>query len=209
METRGGGMECREQGRECCNGECVAVSSYQSDPKHCGKCIVECEKDEKCVKGVCVGSSRGGYSLVVVHKVTSSNLGLERSVTMKAVVRELDVPDEEGNTFAGKGSYDGWARRYNPSCDNQQRTKYETIPLTGQAKGSGNADDMGNGQIALVFTITPLNPPENLPEGVLPALGNLVLTRGSGQDRRTFKMQSDRCRGTLTHVTEWSAKRIR
>jgi hypothetical protein len=209
IAMRGGGQECTEENHECCDGDCVDVSRYQSDPKHCGKCIVECEKDEKCVKGVCVGSNRRGYSLVVVHRVTSSNLGVERSVTMKAVVRELDAPDDEGNTFAGKGSYDGWARRYNPSCDNQQRTKYETIPLTGEAKGSGNADDMGNGQISLVFTITPLNPPENLPEGVLPAFGNLVLTRGTGQESRTLKMQSDRCRGTLTHVTEWTAKRIR
>ena len=128
---------------------------------------------------------------------------------MQAVVRELDAPDAEGNTFAGEGSYEGSARRYNPSCDNDQRTDYSTIPLVGKAKGTATADDMGGGQISLVFTITPLDPPENLPEGVLPALGNLVLKGAVGQESRTFKMQSDLCRGSLTHVTEWSAERIK
>lgn len=150
-----------------------------------------------------------GYSLVVVHRVTSSKLGVERSVTMKAVVRELDTADAEGNTFAGESSYQGSARRYNPSCDNDQRTDYSTIPLVGKAKGTATADDMGGGQISLVFTITPLNQPENLPEAVLPAFGNLMLKGGVGQDSRTLKLQSDQCRGTLTHVTEWSATRIK
>jgi hypothetical protein len=202
-------VECRQEGHECCYGECVEIAKYQSDPKHCGKCIVECEEAERCVKGQCVGRKRRGYSLLVVHTVTSAKLGVERSVTMKADVRELDTPDAEGNTFAGKGSYQGFARRYNPSCDNDQRTAYSTIPLGGKAKGTATADDLGGGQIALVFTITPLKPPENLPEGVLPALGNLVLTGGLGQESRTFEMQSDLCRGTLTHVNEWSATRIK
>ena len=157
----------------------------------------------------CIRPGSQTYSLVVVHRVTSSNLGVERSVTMKAVVRELDTPDAEGNTFAGQGSYDGWARRYNPSCDNDLRTDYKTVPLVGEAKGGGNADDLGGGQISLVFTITPLNPPENLPEAVLPALRNLVLTGGAGHDSRTLKLQSDRCRGPLTDVSEWSAKLIK
>ena len=167
-------------------------------------------------RGIGVGSlyvpfdtDRRGYTLQVVHRVTSAKLGEERRVTMKAVIRELDTPDVDGNTFAGRGSYEGWARRYNPSCDNKGRTDFETITLAGKAKGGGNADEIGGGQTSLIFTITPLNPPENLPEAVLPALGNLVLTGESGQDSKTFEIQSDRCRGTLTHVTEWIAKRIR
>lgn len=202
-------MECRKENHQCCEGDCVDVATYQTDPNHCGKCIVKCEQGERCVKGQCVGSKRRGYSLMVVHRVTSAKLGVERSVTMKAVVSELDTPDAEGNNFAGEGSYDGWARRYNPSCDNDFHTDYTTIPLGGKAKGGGNTDDLGGGQIALVITITPLNPPENLPEAVLPAVVNLVLTGGAGHHSQTFEMQSDLCRGTLTHVTEWNVKRIK
>ena len=154
-------------------------------------------------------SDRLGYALVIVHRVTSEKLGVERSVTMKAVVRELDTPDAEGNTFAGKGSYQGSARRYNPSCDNNMRTSYKTIPLVGKAKGAATADDLGGGQIGLVFSITPLDPPEDLPEQVPPSLGNMAFAGDSGHHTNTFEMQSDLCRGTLTHVTEWSAKRIK
>ncbi|MBA2706857.1 MAG: hypothetical protein H0U59_03520 [Gemmatimonadaceae bacterium] len=127
---------------------------------------------------------------------------------MKAAVRELDTPDAEGNTFAGKGSYDGWARRYNPSCDNNNRTHSENIVLGGKAKAAASTDDLGSGQLSLVFSITPLDSPEDLPERVYPALGSFVLMGGSGRDSKTFTVQSDRCRGTLTHVTEWSATRL-
>ena len=157
----------------------------------------------------CIPPGKAGYSLVILHRVTSEKLGVERSVTMNAVVRELDAPDAEGNTFAGEGSYQGSARRYNPSCDNNMRTDYETIPLGGNAKGAATADDLGGGQISLVFSITPLDPREDLPERVLPSLANMVLAGDSGQHTQTFEMQGDLCRGSLTHVTEWSAKRIK
>ncbi len=151
-------------------------------------------------------SLRAGYSLVVVHRVTSSKLGVERSVTMKAVVRELDTPDADGNTFAGNGSYEGSFRKYNPSCDNDFRTDYETLPLVGKAEGSGFADDMGGGQTSLSFSITPLVADED--GSILPIANALLLTKGKGHESRTFTMQSDLCRGTLTHVTEWSATRL-
>jgi hypothetical protein len=148
---------------------------------------------------------RLGYALVFVHRVTSK-LGEERNVKMKAVVRELDTPDAEGNAFAGRGSYEGSFRRYRVSCDNKMRTDYETIPLAGKAKGVATADAMGDGQTGLSFTMTPLKD-----EGMdlIPVVQSLMLTKGKAQDSRTFTMQSDRCRGTLTHVTEWSATQIK
>jgi hypothetical protein len=65
--SEGGGMECREKNHECCDGKCVDVASYQSDPKHCGKCIVQCEKDEKCVKGECVGRKKETISIRLAY----------------------------------------------------------------------------------------------------------------------------------------------
>lgn len=228
LTLRGGGQECRQQNHECCEGNCVDTAGYQSDPKHCGKCIVECEKDERCVEGACVGSKRRGYSLVYVHRVTSEKLGVETSLTMKAVVRRLATPDAEGNTFAGKGSYEGSFHVHKVNCDNDTPMDSETIPLVGRAKGGAIADNLGGGQISLVFTITPLDPPkmhvltrsfraleqlgglkeEEMPDLVLPIVRNLVLKGGLGQDSQTFTMWGGSCSGTLTHVMEWSATRI-
>jgi len=228
LAIRGGGMECRKENHECCDTECMDMARYQSDPKHCGKCIVECEKDERCVEGACVGSKRRGYSLVYVHRVTSEKLGVETSLTMKAVVRRLATPDAEGNTFAGKGSYEGSFHVHKVNCDNDTPMDSETIPLVGRAKGGAIADNLGGGQISLVFTITPLDPPkmhvltrsfraleqlgglkeEEMPDLVLPIVRNLVLKGGLGQDSQTFTMWGGSCSGTLTHLMEWSATRI-
>jgi hypothetical protein len=86
------------------------------------------------------------------------------------------------------------------------RTDYETVPLAGKAKGVATADDMGGGQTGLTFTMTPVKD-----EGMdlIPVAQGLMLTDGKARDSRTFTMQSDRCRGTLTHVTEWSATQIK
>jgi hypothetical protein len=209
VARRGGGMECRQDNHECCDGNCVDMASYQSDPKHCGKCVVECDEGDRCVKGKCVGKKRTAYLLVFVHRVRSEKLGVERSLTMKATIRKLDTPDAEGNTFAGSGSYEGSFRKYNPSCDNKMRTEYTTAPLVGKARADGAVSELGDGETSISFSITPLAPEQDGGiDAVLPVTQTLVLKGGKGQDSTTFKLQSDKCRGTLTHVTEWSVTRV-
>jgi hypothetical protein len=128
---------------------------------------------------------------------------------MKATIRQLDTPDAEGNTFAGDGSYEGSFRKYNPSCDNKMRTEYTTAPLVGKTKAGGAVSDMGDGTTSLSFSMTPLAPEQDGGiDAVLPVTQTLVLKGGKGQDSTTFKLQSDKCRGTLTHVTEWSVTRV-
>jgi hypothetical protein len=226
LSRRGGGMECRQENHECCEGDCVDIASYQSDSKHCGKCIVECEKDERCEKGECVGSKRAGYSVVYSYTITSEKLGMESTLTMQATVRRLAAPDAEGNTLAGYGSYEGSIHEHKVNCDNKLPMDSETIGLGGKAKATATAESMGAGQTSLVFTITPINPPKrhlftrsfrsveqmgnlkDLPDAVMPAFGNVVLKGGVGQKSQTFQMFGGSCSGTLTHVMKWSAKRI-
>jgi hypothetical protein len=224
----GGGMECREKNHECCDGNCVDMASYQTDPKHCGKCIVQCEKDQRCVKGECVGSKRAGYRISYRMRATSENFGVEMEVGLQATVRTLRVPDAEGNTLAGWGTYEGYIKNRKINCANNAPMDWETIPLVGRARGKASRTPAGGGKTFMTFVITPLDPPkmhlftrsfrgiegaaglkeEDLPDAVLPVLGPLTLRGGRGKDSKSFKMPGDSCGGTMTHDAEWEATRI-
>lgn len=208
---RGGGMECAAADHECCDGYCVDMASYQSDPNHCGKCIVQCEKDQKCVKGLCIGSKRAGYQVSYRMRRTSEKRGVHMDVTLQATVRALPAADKEGHTLAGWGTYEGYIK----NCANQ------TLPLVGRARGTASASSTEPGQIFLTFVITPLDPPklhiffeggvglkeEDVPDALGSVIGPLNLRGGRGQDRKSLKMP-DGCGGMGTDVTEWEAKKI-
>lgn len=227
LAFRGGGMECPKEDSECCDGSCIKVSSYQSDPKHCGKCIVECEEDQRCEKGQCVGSRRTAYSLRYRHRIMSEKLGEESDVIFTAVVRQLAKPDKDGNSFVGWGTYEGGKNLHKVNCDNNLPMDMEEISLAGKAKGTASVDPVGGGKIALSFTITPLNPPkahlltrsfrgleqlggmkaEDLPDALLPVVGLLMMRKGTAKDARSFTMFGGSCSGMLTHTSEWQAWR--
>lgn len=175
-----------------------------------------------------VDSSRLGFSLLYTHRVTAEKLEEVKSdVVMKAEVRRLPEPDAEGNSFVGGGSYRGKFISHKVNCENNLPMDYETIEFANKAKATASADDMGSGQTSVVFTITPIDPPkahllttsfrgleqaggvkeEDLPDLILPVLGNVVLAGDSGQATRTFEMYGGSCSGMLTHVTTWTVKR--
>ena len=175
-----------------------------------------------------VDSSRLGFSLLHTHRVTAEKLEeVQREVVMKADVRRLPEPDSQGNMYGGWGSYKGKVINHKVNCENDLPMDYETIEFTNKAKAAASADDIGGGQTAITFTITPVDPPkahflttsfraleqaadikkEDLPDLILPVLGSLVLAGDSGQETRTFQMHGGSCSGMLTHVTTWTARR--
>jgi hypothetical protein len=223
LAVRGGGMECSADHHECCDGRCVDMASYQSDAEHCGKCVVQCETDERCVNGECVGSQRSGYRLRH-HVRATSKLGVESDIVFTAVVRQLARPDADGNTWAGWGTYEGTINDHKINCNNKMPMDWEEIQLGGKARGTATATRSGNTTL-VSFAITPLNPPKRhlftrsfrrmetaaaaeLPDAVLPVLGTLQLRNGIGRDSRTYDMPGGSCSEKITVVTEWEATRV-
>jgi hypothetical protein len=155
---RGGGQECTAENHECCDGDCVDVARYQSDAKHCGKCVVECESDERCEDGTCVGSQRLGYRIHYQYKRSSQLRGLQLEFGYQAVVRQLRVPDADGNTFAARGTFAGRAVDRKANCLNAAPEDEETIAFEGRLKASGSVTTKGRKQI-LGFALNPVDPP--------------------------------------------------
>ena len=175
-----------------------------------------------------VDSARLGFSLLYTQRVTAEKFEeVQTEVTMKADVRWLPEPDSQGNSYVGWGSYKGKVINHKVNCENNLPMDYETIEFANKAKAAASADDIAVGQTAITFTITPIDPPkahilttsfrgleqaggvkeEDLPDMVLPVLGNLVLAGDSGQETRTFEMYGGSCSGMLTHVMTWTARR--
>jgi hypothetical protein len=219
------GVECRQEGHECCDGECVEIARYQSDPKHCGKCIVDCEQDEKCFQGECVGSKRLGYR-IRYSLVTQSELrGISLDYKYEAVVRELRPPDSEGNNFAGRGTYSGFAVQRKANCLNAAPEDFEKISFEGRVEATAsipisrpNSFTRGN---SLTFALVPLNPPTGhwytksfrgmeekmkqegigQPGLIAPAVGVLKLSGSPMHQRLESELGSNVCDGKVTTIT--------
>ena len=228
LGVRGGGMECSAKDHECCEGNCVDMAAYQSDPKHCGKCIVQCEPDERCERGECVGSKRVGYSIRYRIRYSSKELGVTRDVMFTATVRRLAKPDADGNTYAGWGTFSGVVVNHKVNCANKAPMDWEPIRMDGRAKGTATVDPLGGGKLTLIFTITPLNPPkqhmftksfrgfegaagmkyEDLPDAVLPVVGALQVSAGFGKDEQKMEMPGGSCQKTIEMLNEWDAAQV-
>lgn len=226
--TRGGGMECRQENHQCCDGDCVDTATYQSDPKHCGKCIVECEKDEQCVKGECVGSPRVGYRITYHHKVDTELRGVQIEYTYEASVRQLSKPDADGNNFAGKGTYAGRAVMRKANCFNNFPEDVEPIEFQGRLKGTANVSPSSPGAAWVTFTLEPIDPPKmhfftksfrgleelmkqetgDLPALIFAGVGMVELKGGTGTKTLEGEMGSNACDGKVSLLTETEVMRL-
>lgn len=219
-------VECRKEGHECCDGQCFEIAKYQSDPTHCGKCIVKCEKDERCYKGQCVGSKRLGYR-IRYSLVTQSELrGVSLDYKYDAIVRQLLDPDADGNNFAGGGTYSGFAIQRKANCLNAAPEDYEKIAFGGRVEATASIpmDDPSAfvpiNQM-LTFNLEPLNPPSGhfytrsfrgmeekmkqegigQPGLIFPAVGVLKMSGLPIHQRLESEIGSNVCDGKVTTTT--------
>jgi hypothetical protein len=224
MLALGPPVECRKEGYECCEGDCVEIASYQSDPKHCGKCVVECESDEKCENGQCV-RTRVSYRITFHHKRTTELRGIPLDYTYEAVVRQLRSPDANGNNFAGKGTYSGQAVNRKANCNNNFPEDVEPIAFQGRLRATASIPDEG-GWVS--FTLEPIDPPsmhfftrsfrvlENLmiketgemPALIFPGVGMIELKGGTGHQVTEGEFGSNSCDGKVTVRTEFDITRL-
>lgn len=206
----------------------MKITSYQSDPKHCGKCIVECEKDEQCVKGECVGSPRVGYRITYHHKVDTELRGVQIEYTYEASVRQLSKPDADGNNFAGKGTYAGRAVMRKANCFNKFPEDVEPIVFQGKLTGTANVSPSGPGAAWVTFTLEPIDPPKmhfftksfrgleelmkketgDLPALIFAGVGMVELKGGTGSRTIEGEMGSNACDGKVSVLTETEVMRL-
>ena len=215
-------LECRQAGHECCYGECVDIANYQSDPKHCGKCIVECEQDEQCVKGECVGSKRAAYRIRYRRRVKTELRGESSDYTYEAVVRQLAKPDSDGNNFVGRGTYTGTVILRKANCKNYAPEDVERITFEGRLMAGAKIPlDQPAGWIT--FTLEPIDPPPGHlftktfrgmegemeePPLIGLAVGMIQLTGASAQRSDKREISSNECDGEITASTEVDVDRL-
>lgn len=220
-------VECRQEGHECCDGECVEIAKYQSDPKHCGKCIVECEQDEQCVKGECLGSKRVGYCIRYHRRVETELRGLRSDYTYEAVVRQLAKPDSDGNNFVGRGTYTGTVILRKANCKNYAPEDVERITFEGRLKAGAKIPlDQPGGW--MTFTLEPIDPPQGhfftkTFRGLEPAMekegvyqppliglaaGMIRLAGAGAHEDKNNTISSNECDGATTSSTETDVDRL-
>lgn len=170
-------------------------------------------------------SSTASYELAYHLKITAEKFDEPHTdMVMRAVVHELPERDADGNNFVGKGHYEGRIITRKVNCDNNLPMDREVISFSDSTTATASMDDIGGGQISMIFTITPSNSPkmhmltksfrdveaaaaeDEMPDLILPTLGSVMLKAGEGEQTRTSQMYGGSCAGMLTYDMKWTAK---
>jgi len=86
--------------------------------------------------------------------------GLAQQVTFRAVLRELDEPNEDGDAFVGTGDYNlvAWLRKAN--CHSYAPEESEVVQGGGTVRARGSISSEGPEGLSLIFQLEPTSGPK-------------------------------------------------
>ncbi len=104
-------------------------------------------------------SVRRTFHVTYHRRRETAKHGVAQDVTYRAVLRELDQPDDDGDTFAGTGDYSLLARLWKANCASYAPEELEVISGGGAVRAKGSISSEDPGSISLIFQLEPLSGP--------------------------------------------------
>ena len=183
------------------------------------------------MRTICPTSFRVTYH----QRVETEKGGIGNEVRYRAVLRELDQPDQDGNTFAGTGDYTVLVNLKPANCSYEKMEGVEKIEGGGSLKAGAsiNPSWTGSGAEVMAVSLTPLDGPkqrlftgsftalekmhreesekdgEKAPLLAPDAVGWVELRGRSGDSTHVFSMGTSPCEGLITGTNVTRAMRLR
>ena len=182
------------------------------------------------------GDGRFDVYLVPYHqRVETEEGGIGNDVRYRAVLRELDQPDQDGDTFAGTGDYTVLVNLKPANCSYNKMEGVEKITGGGSLKAGAsiNPSWTGSGAEVMTVTMTPRDGPkqrfftrsfaelekmhgeditkdgEEAPLLAPNAVGWVELRGRTSDSTHVFSMGTSPCEGPITGTNSTRAVRLR
>jgi hypothetical protein len=104
-------------------------------------------------------SLRRTFHVTYQHLRETDKHGVAQNVRYRAVLRELDQPDDDGNTFAGTGEYKLLARLWKANCASYAPEELEVINGGGAVRAKASVSSEDAESISLIIQLEPLSGP--------------------------------------------------
>ncbi len=179
-------------------------------------------------------SLRRTFHVTYNHLRETEKQGLAQQVTFRAVLRELDEPNEDGDAFVGSGDYTLVARLWKANCHSYAPEELEVVQGGGTVRARGSISSEGPEGLSLIFQLEPTSGPkmrfftksfslveqqvrketsggndEDVPFMASQAVG-LVNIRGKSGDTTKVKVTGEsECEGEKTMKTAARVRRLR